>query len=189
MNRIQEANRLLAENLVESIIKDYDACGVAAAIIDKNGVTQYEKFWGSKELGTGEKPDGETIFGLASVTKSFTALAIMQMEERGILNLDDPVSKYVPEFTNKNQKTVTIRHLLSHSGGFFPLPRILIDEVAAEHVGKATVCKLNIDQAQQIASRYGVMSIPTVMLFKNGEEVERAVGFRPKHEIVRILNL
>ena len=67
MNRIQEANRLLAENLVESIIKDYDACGVAAAIIDKNGVTQYEKFWGSKELGTGEKPDGETIFGLASV--------------------------------------------------------------------------------------------------------------------------
>ena len=80
LNRIQEANRLLAENLVESIIKDYDACGVAAAIIDKNGVTQYEKFWGSKELGTGEKPDGETIFGLASVTKSFTALAIMQME-------------------------------------------------------------------------------------------------------------
>ena len=65
----------------------------------------------------------------------------------------------------------------------------IIDEVAAEHVGKATVCKLNIDQAQQIASRYGVMSIPTVMLFKNGEEVERAVGFRPKHEIVRILNL
>ena len=47
----------------------------------------------------------------------------------------------------------------------------IIDEVAAEHVGKATVCKLNIDQAQQIASRYGVMSIPTVMLFKNGEEV------------------
>ena len=65
----------------------------------------------------------------------------------------------------------------------------IIDEVAAEHVGKVTVCKLNIDQAQQIASRYGVMSIPTVMLFKNGEEVERAVGFRPKHEIVRILNL
>lgn len=65
----------------------------------------------------------------------------------------------------------------------------IIDEVAAEHVGKATICKLNIDHAQQIAQRYGVMSIPTVMLFKNGEEVERAVGFRPKHEIVRIVNL
>ena len=51
MKRIKETNRLLAENLVRSIMKDYEACGIAAAIIDKNGVTQYEKFWGSKELG------------------------------------------------------------------------------------------------------------------------------------------
>lgn len=132
MNRIKETNRLLAENLVESIMKDYEACGIAAAIIDKNGVTQYEKFWGVRELESGKELDGETIFGLASVTKSFTALAIMQMEERGILKLDDPVSQYVPEFTNKNQKTVTIRHLLSHSGGFFPLPRIVVEQVAAD---------------------------------------------------------
>lgn len=132
MNRIKETNRLLAENLVGSIMKDYEACGIAAAIIDKNGVTQYEKFWGVRDLESQKDLDGETIFGLASVTKSFTALAIMQMEERGILKLDDPVSRYVPEFTNKNQKTVTIRHLLTHSGGFFPLPRILVDQVAAE---------------------------------------------------------
>ncbi len=64
----------------------------------------------------------------------------------------------------------------------------IIDEVATEYAGKAKICKLNIDNAQQIARRYGVMSIPTVMLFKNGEEVERAVGFRPKQEIVRIVN-
>ena len=136
MNRIKETNRLLAENLVRSIMKDYEACGIAAAIIDKNGVTQYEKFWGVRDLESQKELDGETIFGLASVTKSFTALAIMQMEERGILKLDDPVSRYVPEFTNKNQKTVTIRHLLTHSGGFFPLPRILVDQVAAE-MGRA----------------------------------------------------
>ena len=84
MNRIKETNRLLAENLVRSIMKDYEACGIAAAIIDKNGVTQYEKFWGVRDLESQKELDGETIFGLASVTKSFTALAIMQMEERGI---------------------------------------------------------------------------------------------------------
>ena len=50
MNRIKETNRLLAENLVRSIMKDYEACGIAAAIIDKNGVTQYEKVWGVREL-------------------------------------------------------------------------------------------------------------------------------------------
>ena len=97
MKRIKETNRLLAENLVRSIMKDYEACGIAAAIIDKNGVTQYEKFWGVRDLESRKELDGETIFGLASVTKSFTALAIMQMEERGILKLDDPVSRYVPE--------------------------------------------------------------------------------------------
>lgn len=132
MNRINEMNRLLAENLVESIKKDYEACGIAAAIIDRNGVTQYEKFWGVRDLESEKEINGETIFGLASVTKSFTALAIMQMEERGILDLDDPISKYIPEFTNKNQKKVTIRHLLSHSGGFFPLPRILVGNVAKD---------------------------------------------------------
>ena len=65
----------------------------------------------------------------------------------------------------------------------------IIESVASEHTDKATVCKLNIDQARAIANKYGVMSIPTVILFKNGEEIERAVGFRPKHEIVRIINL
>ena len=72
MNRIKETNRLLAENLVRSIMKDYEACGIAAAIIDKNGVTQYEKFWGVRDLESQKELDGETIFGLASVTKSFT---------------------------------------------------------------------------------------------------------------------
>ena len=130
MNRMKEADRILAENLVESIMKDYEACGIAAAIIDRQGNTRYEKFWGSADLESKKEINGETIFGLASVTKSFTCLAIMQMAEEGLLGLDDPVSQYVPEFTNKNQKTVTIRHLMSHCGGFFPLPRILVGQVA-----------------------------------------------------------
>lgn len=65
----------------------------------------------------------------------------------------------------------------------------IIESVASEHTDQAVVCKLNIDQARNIANKYGVMSIPTIILFKQGEEVERAVGFRPKHDIVRIINL
>ncbi|MCI8888323.1 MAG: beta-lactamase family protein [Hungatella sp.] len=130
MDRMNGLNQQLAENLVESIMKDYDACGIAAAVIDGAGVTRYEKFWGVRDQESGLEVNGETIFGLASVTKSFTALAIMQMEEKGLLELDDAVSKYIPEFTNKNQKKVTIRHLMSHCGGFFPLPRILVGNVA-----------------------------------------------------------
>ncbi|MBQ6489500.1 MAG: beta-lactamase family protein [Solobacterium sp.] len=132
MNRITESSRILAENLIASIMKDYDACSLAACIIDHTGTVQYEIFRGEREKGTGKEINGDTIFGLASVTKSFTALAVMQMAEAGILSVDDPVSKYIPEFTNRNTDTVRISHLLSHAGGFFPLPRILVDQVAEQ---------------------------------------------------------
>ena len=131
MNRMNDLNCLLAEKLVEDIKKDHEASGIAVAIIDKSGKTQYEKFWGVRDLESGKEVNGDTIFGLASVTKSFTALSIMQLEEKGMIDLDAPISQYIPEFTNKNQsKKVTVRHLLSHAGGFFPLPRILVGNVA-----------------------------------------------------------
>lgn len=131
MNRMTESNQLLFEALIEDIKREYQASGIAVAVVDKNGKTQYEKFFGCRDMDHQLPVDGDTIFGLASVTKSFTCLAIMQLVEKGILNIDDPVSQYVPEFTNKNQKeTVRIKHLMSHSGGFFPLPRITVDPVA-----------------------------------------------------------
>ena len=74
--------------------------------------------------------DGDTIFGLASVTKSFVALSIMQLYEKDIIDLDAPVSRYIPEFTNKNQETVKVWHFLCHAGGFFPLHRTVIRDVA-----------------------------------------------------------
>ena len=73
MNRMNDLNCLLAEKLVEDIKKDYEASGIAVAIIDKSGKTQYEKFWGVRDLESGKEVNGDTIFGLASVTKSFTA--------------------------------------------------------------------------------------------------------------------
>lgn len=130
MNRMTEGNRILAEMQIETVIKESEAVGVAAAIIEADGTTVYQKFWGYADQDTKKELNEDTIFGLASVTKSFTALSIMQLAEKGLISLDDPITKYIPEFTNKNQRTVTIRHLLSHAGGFFPLPRILVGNVA-----------------------------------------------------------
>ena len=90
------------------IMDKFEACGIAAAIINGDGNTVFEKFWGVRDKESGKEMNGDTIFGIASVTKSFTCLAIMQMEERGILDLDDPVSKYIPEFTNKNQDKICL---------------------------------------------------------------------------------
>lgn len=59
----------------------------------------------------------------------------------------------------------------------------VIDDLAAEYAGKAKVGKVNVDDNRDIAMEYGVMSIPTLILFKGGKAVERIVGFKPKSEL------
>jgi thioredoxin 1 len=59
----------------------------------------------------------------------------------------------------------------------------VVDEMAREQAGKLKVMKLDVDENQNTAMAYGVMSIPTLILFKNGQPVERIVGFRPKGDM------
>lgn len=61
-----------------------------------------------------------------------------------------------------------------------------VEEVAKDHP-EIKVCKLNIDDEPQLAMQYGVMSIPTLMVFKNGEVAQTAIGLRPKTEIEELL--
>ncbi len=56
----------------------------------------------------------------------------------------------------------------------------IIDEISKEYEGKAVVGKVDVDANQEFAAKYGVRNIPTVLLFKNGELVERQVGVAPK---------
>lgn len=56
----------------------------------------------------------------------------------------------------------------------------ILDEIASEQEGKLRVAKLNVDEAPDIARRFGVMSIPTMILFNGGEPAKRMVGAKPK---------
>jgi thioredoxin 1 len=58
-----------------------------------------------------------------------------------------------------------------------------IEELAKEYAGKIKVCKLNTDENPDIASRYKIMGIPTVIFFKNGEKVDQIVGAVPKPQL------
>ncbi len=62
--------------------------------------------------------ENETIFDLASISKIFTATAVMILFEKGLFNLDDPVAKHIPEFAANGKENVTIRQLLTHTSGF-----------------------------------------------------------------------
>lgn len=56
----------------------------------------------------------------------------------------------------------------------------LVDEIAHEQVGRMLVAKVDTDQAQDVAMKYGIRSIPTLIVFRDGEEVERSMGFEPE---------
>lgn len=64
----------------------------------------------------------------------------------------------------------------------------VIDDIAEEFDGKIIVGKLNVDENRSTATEYGVMSIPTLLIFKNGEVMDRIVGYKTKNELANILN-
>jgi thioredoxin 1 len=67
-----------------------------------------------------------------------------------------------------------------------PCKRItpVLEEIADEQEGRLQVTKLNVDHNTETAIKYGVMSIPTLILFKNGQSVEQIVGFMPKEKLL-----
>lgn len=128
---MNEKNIQAFEQFVEDIKKAYEAVGIAVNVFTKDKVL-YRQNFGVRDAESGLPIDDDTIFGCASISKSFTAMSIMQLAAKGIINIDDPLSKYLPEYTDPQKDPVLVKHLLSHAGGFFPMPRILVQQVAEE---------------------------------------------------------
>lgn len=89
----------------------------------QDGVTTGVEHFGLADQQSKTPVDAHTIFHWASITKTFTGVAIMQLRDRGLLKLDDPVVDYLPELKKVHNpyggmEAITIRHLLSHSAGF-----------------------------------------------------------------------
>lgn len=89
----------------------------AAVLILKGDDIVFDKGYGIADIETKKAIDGNTFFNIASVSKQFTAVAILQLAEKGLLSLEDPVSKYFPEYQADFWKDVKIKHLLAHSSG------------------------------------------------------------------------
>jgi thioredoxin 1 len=64
----------------------------------------------------------------------------------------------------------------------------ILEELTQEYEGKLTIAKLDVDQNQQIASKFHVMSIPTMIIFKQGKPVANIVGFKPKEQLKKELD-
>lgn len=104
------------DRFIEAELAASAAPGIAYSQVDNNVVTA--RGFGKKKQGEGEPVTENTPFPIGSVTKSFTALAIMQLVEDGRLGLDDPISRHLTSFAGTPASNVTLRQLLNHTSGY-----------------------------------------------------------------------
>ena len=64
----------------------------------------------------------------------------------------------------------------------------VIEELAGDYKGKAKICKVDVDEQPELAQRFQVMTIPTVMVFKSGEVVEKSIGVKPKQAFEQMID-
>lgn len=99
------------------------AVGIVVGTVDSSGTHIYAA--GSTSTESSQKPDGDTIFEIGSITKVFTSLLLADMIERGEVRADDPVSKYLPqhaEVPSRNGKQITLLNLSMQNSGLPRLP-------------------------------------------------------------------
>ena len=87
----------------------------------------------------------------------------------------------------KSNKLVLVDFFATWCGPCHMIAPIL-EQVSSEANGNYEIYKVDVDQNERLAMQYGIMSIPTMMLFKGGKPVDKIIGFRPKNQIVEILN-
>ncbi len=90
--------------------------GLSAAVSAGEAVVWAQGF-GTADLEQQVPVRADTVFRIASISKPITATAVMQLVERGLVSLDDPIQRYVPGFPRKPQGEVRVRHLLTHTSG------------------------------------------------------------------------
>jgi CubicO group peptidase (beta-lactamase class C family) len=114
------------EDYMAKVMDVYSLPGASVAVA-RDGKTVYSKGFGWRDREEKLEATPDTVYGIGSITKSFTAVAIMQLEEQGKLGVDDLVVKHLPEFRvgkTDAHNSITIHHFLTHTSGLAPLPSL-----------------------------------------------------------------
>jgi CubicO group peptidase (beta-lactamase class C family) len=154
--------------------------GAQLGIVD--GSDERTCFLGIADVRAGAPVDDDTMFRIASITKTFTATLLVRLASQGRLDLDDPVRRHVPEFALADRdaaERVTIRHLLLHTGGWDPHLELVPDSVDSLAVGAATQAR-----AEQIAPPGAYFSYNGVGYMVAGRVIEVVMGV-PFEDAVR----
>lgn len=118
--------------IISSAIKNKTVIGTSIAIVEKDNIL-YSQSYGTRKFGTNMACNDETLFPIGSISKSFTSLAILILEEDEKLSIEDSLSKYLPEIDLQGKEhKIKIKHLMSHSSG---LPNIDLAVIIEKNLG------------------------------------------------------
>jgi CubicO group peptidase (beta-lactamase class C family) len=118
-----------ADKLAAQALSQPGAAGLSVAVARKGNMI-LSKGYGLAEVEHDVEADGGSMFRMGSITKQFTAAAVMRLVEQGRISLDDPVTRHVPGY-NTQGREITIRHLLTHTSGiksYTEVKRVMVDE-------------------------------------------------------------
>jgi D-alanyl-D-alanine carboxypeptidase len=117
LRRMSEADALAAlSGRADKLAREGEFSGTV--LVARDGEVLLEDTWGRADRRAGTPNTQETRFRIGSMNKMFTAVAALQLVEAGRLALDDPIGKHLPDYPNKRVAAkVTVRHLLTHTGG------------------------------------------------------------------------
>lgn len=123
--KLDDATVTKIDSIIQKAMTDYPVPGLAICVV-KNGQVVYSKGFGFADLVSKQPVTPQSLLIQASLTKSMTAMAIMQLAEQGKIDLDQPVTTYLPDFTmaDARYKAITVRMLLSHRAGLPDSPAI-----------------------------------------------------------------
>lgn len=123
VNKLSEEDEIwmgMLDNFVNTRLNNYNCPGLAMAVVRGDEV-YFQKTYGYKNIKTKEPIDNCTVFRIGSVSKGFAGVLTSILAEKGLLDLDHPISLYVPEITlrsSNEDKPITIRNILSHTSGY-----------------------------------------------------------------------
>ncbi|WP_132059150.1 serine hydrolase [Halorussus amylolyticus] len=116
MSDLEAETRRDIERFVSEWVGDQNVPGASVAVVDTDGLAYAEGF-GARDRAANAPATPDTLYGIGSCTKSFTAVALMQLAEAGDLAISDPVDDYLPHLRDVPGDPVTLHELLCHSSG------------------------------------------------------------------------
>lgn len=166
--------------ILDAAVRDSAFPGAVAVIGNRDGVL-VERAAGRLDWAPSPPPDPGTLWDLASLTKVIAlTTAVMQLTERGLLDLDAPVGRYLPEFAGPGKEGVSARHLLTHSSGL-PAWRPLYQEAPTADSAMALIFATPLDTvpgARMVYSDLGAILLGQIVERVSGEPFDRYVETR-----------